>query len=875
MDQTTLKLRWNSIENFDKQSIKYKLECFKCIDSSSSSVSSLLKTNNNNNNQTVSINLIRIKSNQVCNEKAPCDSYIEIIPDKNEIYDSKVELKSLDSNTHYFLELYAQHTQNLFKTKTVDLLIQTLEPEIKITHLLSNLTAYQFSDLNQIIIIWSLNGEFMNSNDLIESYEIRYWPLGFFNKANILSLKAPATNFTLRNSNPQIINSNLYIFQLRAKHFTKGWTDYNQPVESIKIVNNNLFYQLIKNSLSSSPSSSVVSPLSSALSTAAVSTREYLYNQFLISKPNHLQNVDPSAHNNLNNNMSFYIIISLLSAIIVVVLLLSLLTLLSRAGRLNFFLQNHRKPMASNMNAGGKIEFTKQLSGCNSISTAQYNQLGICGSTAGTTSTTSGGSSPVWPGKTYIDPHTYEDPTKIVSLFARELPPSQIIIESVIGGGEFGDVCKGRLKNSMSPHSDENDNEIIVAIKTLKGAATEQNRCDFLTEASIMAQFNDPNVIRLEGVVTQSNPLMIVTEFMEHGSLDSFLRLNQSKLKLPQLIKMLKDVASGMKYLSDMNYIHRDLAARNILVNRDFVCKVADFGLSREIDIDAYEYTTKGGKIPIRWTAPESCNFRKYSCASDVWSYGVLVWEVLSYGERPYWNWDNKDVVRAVGESYRLPPPTPQCPDCIYKLMLHCWQEDRNKRPKFNEIHYLLDELLTKYPDELKKTTKFNEILPINPRQPTKVQLTKTRHLLIKLNLEHYKENFEFVGLGNLSNLFHLDANDLYHVVGMHAPYEQKKLLDELKKIFDSYMGMHHHHHQTLYSQQTLNYNSQFIVPTQQPINQQIMTLLRSNSINKQPTDLLTFSVATLQPHNSQSNSSVGVVASSGGQGRNPNGFLV
>lgn len=163
-----------------------------------------------------------------------------------------------------------------------------------------------------------------------------------------------------------------------------------------------------------------------------------------------------------------------------------------------------------------------------------------------------------------------------------------------------------------------------------------------------MAQFTDPNVIRLEGVVTQSHPLMIVTEFMENGSLDSYLRVHGPELKLTQLLRMLRDVASGMHYLAEMNYIHRDLAARNILVNRDLVCKVADFGLSREIDTDAYEYTTKGGKIPIRWTAPEACNFRKYSCASDVWSFGVVAWEVLSFGERPYWSWENKDVVRHV-----------------------------------------------------------------------------------------------------------------------------------------------------------------------------------------------------------------------------------
>ena len=143
----------------------------------------------------------------------------------------------------------------------------------------------------------------------------------------------------------------------------------------------------------------------------------------------------------------------------------------------------------------------------------------------------------------------------------------------MIGGGEFGDVCKGLLKVStrwstltlvdcdkQQQHSSGNTIK-TVAIKTLKGAATEQNRCDFLTEASIMAQFNDPNVIRLEGVVTQSNPLMIVTEYMENGSLDTFLRLNQHTLKLAQMVKILKDVASGMRYLCFENLHFRRISS--------------------------------------------------------------------------------------------------------------------------------------------------------------------------------------------------------------------------------------------------------------------------------------------------------------------------
>ncbi|XP_045387872.1 ephrin type-A receptor 5 isoform X2 [Lemur catta] len=296
--------------------------------------------------------------------------------------------------------------------------------------------------------------------------------------------------------------------------------------------------------------------------------------------------------------------------------------------------------------------------------------------------------------RTYIDPHTYEDPNQAVHEFAKEIEASCITIERVIGAGEFGEVCSGCLKLPGK-------RELPVAIKTLKVGYTEKQRRDFLGEASIMGQFDHPNIIHLEGVVTKSKPVMIVTEYMENGSLDTFLKKNDGQFTVIQLVGMLRGIAAGMKYLSDMGYVHRDLAARNILINSNLVCKVSDFGLSRVLEDDPEAaYTTRGGKIPIRWTAPEAIAFRKFTSASDVWSYGIVMWEVVSYGERPYWEMTNQDVIKAVEEGYRLPSPM-DCPAALYQLMLDCWQKDRNSRPKFDEIVNMLDKLI-RNPSSLK-----------------------------------------------------------------------------------------------------------------------------------------------------------------------------
>jgi serine/threonine protein kinase len=344
-----------------------------------------------------------------------------------------------------------------------------------------------------------------------------------------------------------------------------------------------------------------------------------------------------------------------------------------------------------------------------------------------------------------------------------------------------------------------------------------------------------------------------VTEYMENGSLDTFLRLHENKLKITQMIKILRDVASGMRYLSDMNYIHRDLAARNILISRDLTCKVADFGLSRAIDNDSLEYTTKGGKIPIRWTAPEACNFRKYSYASDVWSFGVLSYEVLSFGERPYWNWENTDVIKAIHESYRLPPPN-LTPDCLYKLMLRCWNDDRLLRPRFIDIVTFLDEIFN-CPVELNTPARIKELMPLNPRSPTQIQLTSTKQFLKRIKLEHHYEMFHKNGLANLSNLFQLEAKDLLLQLNVTNTYEQKIILDELKRISDVFLhSVSNQANSYIFFHSNNNNNSHNSFSQRHQQISSIFQLIRTNSLNKnshQTNDLLQFTTSQQQPLNS------------------------
>uniref|UniRef100_A0A673ADB3 receptor protein-tyrosine kinase n=1 Tax=Sphaeramia orbicularis TaxID=375764 RepID=A0A673ADB3_9TELE len=376
--------------------------------------------------------------------------------------------------------------------------------------------------------------------------------------------------------------------------------------------------------------------------------------------------------------------------------------------------------------------------------------------------------------RTYIHPHTYEDPNQAVRDFAKEIDASNIRIERVIGAGEFGEVCSGRLRV-------QGKREIYVAIKSLKAGYSDKQRRDFLSEASIMGQFDHPNIIRLEGVVTRCKPVMIITEFMENGSLDTFLKKHDGQFTVIQLVGMLRGIASGMKYLSDMSYVHRDLAARNILVNSNLVCKVSDFGLSRVLEDDPEAaYTTRGGKIPIRWTAPEAIAYRKFTSASDVWSYGIVMWEVISYGERPYWEMSNQDVIKAIDEGYRLPAPM-DCPVVLHQLMLDCWEKGRSDRPKFGQIVTILDKLI-RNPASLRDLANMCIVSSREDPSTPEFSVSTVDEWLEAIKMGQYKDNFSSSGYVSLDSILYISIR-YRGPMGVTLAGHQKKILSSVQSL--------------------------------------------------------------------------------------------
>ncbi|XP_054438240.1 tyrosine-protein kinase TXK [Pteronotus mesoamericanus] len=259
-----------------------------------------------------------------------------------------------------------------------------------------------------------------------------------------------------------------------------------------------------------------------------------------------------------------------------------------------------------------------------------------------------------------------------------EIDPSELAFIKEIGSGQFGVVHLGEWRAHLQ-----------VAIKAIsEGSMSEE---DFIEEAKVMTKLSHSRLVQLYGVCIQRKPIYIVTEFMENGCLLNYLRERKGELKKEMLLSMCQDICEGMEYLERNCFIHRDLAARNCLVSSTSVVKISDFGMTRYVLDDEY-ISSSGAKFPVKWSPPEVFHFNKYSSKSDVWSFGVLMWEVFTEGRMPFENKSNLQVVEAISKGFRLYRPR-LAPMSIYEVMYSCWHEKPKGRPTFAELLRVLTEI--------------------------------------------------------------------------------------------------------------------------------------------------------------------------------------
>uniref|UniRef100_A0A3P8PMS4 Focal adhesion kinase 1 n=1 Tax=Astatotilapia calliptera TaxID=8154 RepID=A0A3P8PMS4_ASTCA len=277
-----------------------------------------------------------------------------------------------------------------------------------------------------------------------------------------------------------------------------------------------------------------------------------------------------------------------------------------------------------------------------------------------------------------------EDTYTMPSTRDYEIQRDRIELGRCIGEGQFGDVHQG-VYNCPDKAS------LAVAIKTCKNCTSDSVREKFLQEALTMRQFDHPHIVKLIGVITE-NPVWIIMELCTLGELRSFLQVRKYSLDLATLILYAYQLSTALAYLESKRFVHRDIAARNVLVSAVDCVMLGDFGLSRYMEDSSY-YKASKGKLPIKWMAPESINFRRFTSASDVWMFGVCMWEILMYGIKPFQGVKNNDVIGRIENGERLAMP-PQCPPTLYSLMTKCWSYDPSKRPRFTELKTQLSTIL-------------------------------------------------------------------------------------------------------------------------------------------------------------------------------------
>jgi len=276
----------------------------------------------------------------------------------------------------------------------------------------------------------------------------------------------------------------------------------------------------------------------------------------------------------------------------------------------------------------------------------------------------------------------------VVAFRELEINRKGIKLTKKLGAGHFGEVWAGKWKS------------LDVAVKSLKPG--KMSKEEFLAEAKVMHKLQHRHLVQILAVCTDFEPIYIVTEMMPNGAYLDYLRKDDgASLRLPILMDMAAQITSGMSYLEKENFIHRDLRAANILVGENNLVKVADFGLARALDHqdndddDDVYLAQEGAKFPIKWTAPEAAFDRKFSVKSDVWSMGILLYEMVTYGKVPYPGWSGREVLEQIERGYRMPKPRHdklETPDTLYEIMLKCWDKRPDNRPTFEYLYNFFDD---------------------------------------------------------------------------------------------------------------------------------------------------------------------------------------
>ncbi|NXG68132.1 BMX kinase, partial [Baryphthengus martii] len=259
-----------------------------------------------------------------------------------------------------------------------------------------------------------------------------------------------------------------------------------------------------------------------------------------------------------------------------------------------------------------------------------------------------------------IQYHQHNSAVSFVPLGTWELKREEIVLLRELGSGQFGVVHLGKWKGQYD-----------VSIKMIKEGAMSED--EFIEDAQTMMNLNHPKLVRLYGLCSKWYPIYLVMEYMRYGCLLSYLRSHGKELQPLQLLEICYDVCDAMTFLESHQFIHRDLAARNCLVDSNLTVKVSDFGMTRYVLDDLY-VSSLGTKFPVKWSAPEVFHYTKFSSKSDVWAFGILMWEVFTLGKQPFELYDNMQVIEKVSQGYRLYRPQ-LVSDVIYQIMYNCWHE--------------------------------------------------------------------------------------------------------------------------------------------------------------------------------------------------------